>query len=189
MNEENEYEESAELPPVLSTELSPENYPKGALVLTDAFYWDCTDDNSPLGNDGGADTHEAYLQWRKAHPETPPITFLGQLMQAWGCLNDHWEVVEPDRLQMLLTEDAFGPFLRDEAVIGLAFAQILVGETLDAEVKRWALLAIQRQSLRMVIEHRGWADPAARLHRLRKMRDVLCDSVDVLQLVLLPEEC
>jgi uncharacterized protein YfeS len=98
-------------------------------------------------------------------------------------------VVASGQIQTLLREDEYGPLLRDDAIMGLAFAQILLGETVDAEVKKRALLAIQRQSLPLVIEHRGWDDPDARLQRLQNMRDVLHDCIEVNQLtLLLPEE-
>src|SRR5262245_59384656 len=42
--------------------------PKSKGLLLQPFYWECCDDDSPLGNDTGADTFCGYAQWRADHP-------------------------------------------------------------------------------------------------------------------------
>lgn len=147
-------------------ELSPENsHPNAAAILTEEFYWDCGDDNSPFGNDTGADTLEHFREWREEHPAENPIEFLDQLL-------DEWDVTDAAEAQKLRKKDEFSFSLRDEAIIALAFGQLLLEGKVDAEPKRRALLAIERQSLPTIVKF--WKEFAEeRTERLGKMKIVL----------------
>lgn len=155
-------------------ELAPENsHTLAARLLTDEFYWDCTDDNSPFGNDTGADTLAAYRVWRGQNSRSSPDEFLDELLEGWEVANESWDVTDPAEVRRLLEEDEYILNVRDDAVIALAFGQlVLVGEV-GRESRRRALLALQRQSLLAVIEQRGWVDAVARAARLAKMARVL----------------
>ncbi len=64
-----------------SWELSPENcHPNAVAIVTDEFYWDCVDDNSPFGNDTGNDTLKLFKEWREKHWMETPIAFLDKLL-------------------------------------------------------------------------------------------------------------
>ncbi|MDQ6786369.1 MAG: hypothetical protein M3033_06065 [Acidobacteriota bacterium] len=154
-------------------ELSPNNsHPNAVAILTDEFYWDCADDNSPFGNDTGADTLADFREWREQHPTANPIEFLNQLLEQWEVTNDFWNVTDSNEAQQLWKEDEFSFRLRDESVIALAFGQLLIEGKVDAEPKRRALLAIERQLLSTMIEN--WEDFAEeRVDRLEKMKAVL----------------
>jgi uncharacterized protein YfeS len=154
-------------------ELSPSNiHPTAARILTDAFYWDCVDDNSPFGNDTGADTLHFFHEWREQHPEANPVIFLDELLEGWEAVNDHWEVIDSEQVQKLLKEDAFSLSTRDDAVIAVAFGQFALEGRIEPEIKRRALLAMERQALPALLE--TWAVPAfERVERLGKMRAVV----------------
>jgi uncharacterized protein YfeS len=155
-------------------ELSPENCnPRATSLLTDDFYWDCADDNSPFGNDTGADTLAQYREWRVHNPQSNPILFLDQLLEDWEVSNDHWDVTDPADVKELLEEDQFSFIMRDDAIIGLAFGQLLLEGKVDVEVKRRANTALQRQALPAVLAHRNWVDLHERLQRLGKMAKVI----------------
>ena len=153
--------------------LSPENsHPNAVAILTDEFYWDCGDDNSPFGNDTGADTLEHFREWREKHWMETPITFLDKLLDEWDVTNDFWDVTDAAEAQKLREQDEFSFNLRDEAIIALAFGQLLLAGKVDAEPKRLALLAIERQSLPTIIKF--WKEFAEeRAERLGKMKSVL----------------
>jgi uncharacterized protein YfeS len=154
-------------------ELSPENsHPTAARILTDEFYWDCVDEDSPFGNDNGADTLAFFREWREEHPMSDPVEFLNELLERWEATNDYWDVVEPAEVQKLLEEDEFGFSTRDDTVIAVAFGQLVLEGKIESEIKRRALLAIERQSLPAVSD--GWREYAAeRVERLKKMREAL----------------
>jgi uncharacterized protein YfeS len=76
-------------------ELSPENsHPNAITILTDEFYWDEGDDNSPFGNDTGNDTLKLFQKWREKHWMETPIKFLDQLLDKWEVTNDFWDVTD-----------------------------------------------------------------------------------------------
>ncbi len=104
-------------------------HPKAREILDDPFFWDCTDDFSPNGNDTGADLLESYRDWHKKHKEVMPIRFLENLAKHWGYSDI----------------DAMDDDVRCEASIALAFADIKLRATCDQKARQLALEAIGRQ--------------------------------------------
>ena len=153
-------------------ELSPEiSHPNAAAILTDEFYWSEGDDNSPFGNDTGNDTLKLFQKWREKHWMETPIAFLNQLLNNWEVTNDFWDVTDAAEVENLLAQDEFSLIERDEVIIALAFGKLLLAGKVDAEPKRRALLAIERQSLPTIVKF--WEDAEERTERLRKMKSVL----------------
>lgn len=104
-------------------------HPRAREILDDPFYWDCTNDFSPNGNDTGADLLENYRDWLKKHRGGQPLRFLERLAKQWSDadLGD----MEADT--------------RDEACVGLAFADLKLRGMCDPDSKQFALEAIERQ--------------------------------------------
>lgn len=155
-------------------ELSPKNsHPTAVAILTDDFYWNELADNSPFGNDSGNDTLKLFQKWREKNWMETPIIFLDRLLKDWEVTNDFWNVTDASEAQKLLEQDDFSFIERDEVIIALAFGQLLLAGKVDAELKRRALLAIERQSLPAIIKF-VWGDyPEERVIRLKKMKSVL----------------
>ena len=156
-----------------SWELSPGNsHPIAARILTDDFYWDEGDENSPFGNDHGADTFAFFREWREDHPESSPVKFLDQLLQEWEASNEGWDVTEQAEVERLLEDDEFSLGTRDDAVIAVAFGQLILEGKMEPEINRRALVALERQSLPLILK--GWGENAAeRTERLEKMKAAL----------------
>lgn len=154
----------------------PKDYPRGAKILSEGFYWDCTDEFSPFGNDDGADTLEAFVEWREEHPRANPLKFLEQFLKEWDVKNDYWEVVDASKALALLEQDEFSFTTRDNCLIAVAFGQILVDGKVAPELKRRALLAIERRLLPQVSEKLfGQGHRAEATEKLGKMKAVLRD--------------
>lgn len=151
-------------------------HPKARTCLNKAFYWNEGDANSPLGSETGHDTGSAYEVWCRDKRRAGVRRFLEQLMQGWGLADTDWDLLDVERLQAQLQQDAFQILTRDDMVIGLAFAQMILEGKVDPEVKRIAQLAVQRQSLEAVLVNRGWDNPKQRKARLKHMRDVLAQD-------------
>jgi uncharacterized protein YfeS len=151
-------------------------HPKAKARLNKAFYWSEDDDHSPLGNDTGHDTATSYRDWCSDRRRAGVRRFLEQLMQGLGLADTDWDVLDIERLQAQLPQDSFQILTRDDMVIGLAFAQMILEGQVDPEVQRIALLAVERQSLDVVIAFRGWDNPKKRKTRLQHMRDVLAQD-------------
>jgi uncharacterized protein YfeS len=155
-------------------ELSPENaHPKARAALAYEYLWDCTDENSPFGNDTGADTLAFFREWRRDHPRGNPLLFLSRLLRDWEATDDHWEATDPAEVGRLAEDDRFSFDARDDSVIALAFGQIVLEGRVDPEVKRRALVALTRQSLPAALE--GWPGEyhAERQSRLAAMAAIL----------------
>ena len=155
-------------------ELAPENaHPKARAALADDYFWDCTDDNSPFGNDTGADTLAFFREWRRDHPRGKPLRFLSRLLRDWEATDDHWEVTDPAEVGRLAADDRFSFDARDDALIALAFGQVVLEGRVEPEVKVRALTALHRQSLPAALER--WPDEyhAERRNRLAAMVAIL----------------
>lgn len=155
-------------------ELAPANaHPKARAALTDDYFWDCTDDNSPFGNDTGADVLAFFREWRPSHARGKPLRFLGQLLRDWEVNDDHWDVTDPAEVGRLVKQDKFSFQTRDEAIIALSFGQILLEGRVDPDVKHRALVALRRQGLPAAVER--WPDEhrAERRRRLAAMEAAL----------------
>jgi uncharacterized protein YfeS len=104
-------------------------HPTARAILDEPFFWDPADDFAPNGNDTGADLLESYRGWLKQHTDPQPMQFLEHLAQDWGYAD-------------LASMDGE---VRDEATIGLAFADIKLRGTCDPEARALALQSVDRQ--------------------------------------------
>jgi uncharacterized protein YfeS len=98
------------------------------------------------------------------------------LLEAWEIGDYDWDDVDVNVIveEMERSQQAcFQRLTRDDAIIGLAFAQIIVDGAAQAKILERALKAVQRQSLDRVIEFRGWVDPLYRKKVLRKVAKFL----------------
>lgn len=159
---------------VMSPEdLSPEHsHFRARAALTDAFFWDASDDTAPFGSETGRDVLDALRDFRDEHPRESPVQLLDELLGRWEVVNDHWDAIEADEVQALGEDDEYSLLTRDEAVIALAFAQVVVEGQVDPEVRRRAMLALKRQSLPALLH--GWGERRlARAERVERMANVL----------------
>ena len=152
-------------------------HPKALEALTDAFFWDAEDLGSPLGGDTGRDVLEALRDAREADPRGRVVTVLDEILARWEVANDSWDVVSEREVQAIGEDDEFSLLTRDEAVLALAFAQIMVEGRLESEVRRRALLALTRQALPALLH--GWGDKRLeRALRVERMRVILARRWD-----------
>ena len=155
-------------------ELDPENaHPKARSVLTDEFFWDCTDEDSPFGNDTGADTLDFFREWRQDHPRGNPLRLLRQLLRDWEAADEHWGASDTTEVSRLIQEDRFSFETRDDAIIALAFGQLVLEGRVDAEVKNRALTALRRQGLPSALDRWPSQYQAERQSRLGTMEAIL----------------
>lgn len=144
-------------------------HPRAREALADAFFWDTTDPCGPFGDETGREVLEAFQDFRVEEPQGDPLALLGELLSRWEVADASWDVVDADEVEALGAEDELGLLVRDEAVVALAFAQIIVEGRVAPEVKRRALIALVRQNLPALLH--GWGDRmhdrAARIERMR----------------------
>ena len=153
-------------------ELSPEvAHPNAQRLLKDAFYWDVCDEDSPFGNDTGADTLEFYRAWIENSDDDED--FLHQLFDEWEVDWERAESIADAELEDRLEEEHFDILTYDDVVIAVAFAQlVLEGET-SRDIAALATRALERQARPEMIAFRGWSDPAERIDRCARMLEVM----------------
>lgn len=154
-----------------------DSHPRARAALTDAFFWDTSDPCSPFGDETGREVLEAFRSYRVEEPRGDALALLDELLERWEVASESWDAVDADEVQAIGADDELGLLVRDEAIIALAFAQIVVEGRVDPEVRRRAILALARQSLPALVH--GWGDRArARTERVERMRAVLVQRWD-----------
>ncbi len=154
-----------------------DGHPRARAALGDDFFWDTRDPCSPFGDETGQQVLEALRDFRVEEPRGAPLSLLAELLARWEVADASWDVVDADEVQAVGADDELGLLVRDEAILALAFAQLIVDGKIEPELRRRALLAITRQSLPALIH--GWGDLArTRTARLASMRAVLVQRWD-----------
>ena len=136
----------------------------------DPIFTDETDGYGPVGNDTGSDVLGHYRRWRESGNR--PGQFLPHLLKAWEIGDYDWDEQDANLIveEMQRSPQAvFERLTRDDAIIALAFAQIIVDGTPQQKVLERALKAVHRQSQDRIVEFRGWEDPAYRREVLAKV--------------------
>ena len=110
-----------------------------------------------LGSDTGADTWAYFQTWRAENPSDSPLEFLDRLLQAWEVPAANWDLADPVIIQDRLKDDHFALLTRDDAVVAVAFSQLILDGRVDRELRARALLALSRQALSEVTSFRTYA--------------------------------
>jgi uncharacterized protein YfeS len=149
-----------------------EFHPQARERLADPFFWDCTDEHAPHGNDTGADILEAFRTWRRRNRDTPAAGFLPVILKRWEFADPVERSLRTPMAQWKRKdEDALT--LYDEATVAVAFAQLKLEAQCDADVAEAARQSLARQLDPAVHAHFGWEADPEREGRLRAMQAVL----------------
>jgi uncharacterized protein YfeS len=126
-------------------------HPDARRILDDPFFWECSNDFSPNGNDTGADLLADYRKWLRRNPSGDPIAFYRELIRRWGLRLE--QSGDLDRSAM------------DEAAVALAFAEFKLRADCRSSVAELARAAIDRQR-QQAIETVNWPHKEERLKSL-----------------------
>jgi uncharacterized protein YfeS len=126
-------------------------HPDARRILDEPFYWECSNDFAPNGNDTGADLLADYRKWLRRNPSGDPIAFYHHLIRQWGFPPEPSSDI--DRTAM------------DEAAVALAFAEFKLRADCRPAVAALARAAIQRQR-QQAIEAANWPHKEERLKSL-----------------------
>ena len=150
-----------------------EFHPSARSLLNDLFFWDSMDENSPHGNDTGADLLIGFTKWERRHSTRPAHEMARRLLRDWGVSQIDYDVVNEAAIWTLLQGDLLSLVETDEALIAAAFAAVKCRGCCDRETREIALKAIVRERLPAVIEGRGWRDATERMERLDLLTEKL----------------
>lgn len=152
--------------------LREEAHPKAREALADAFFWDASDPCGPFGNDTALEVYEELRDLRDDDPAASAVVLLDELLERWEVANEAWDVVGADEVQALGADDELGLLVRDEAILALAFGDLVLTGRVDPEVRRRAMLALSRQALPALLHGFG-ERMKAREERVARMREIL----------------
>lgn len=156
-------------------DVTPETaHPRAKQLLGQSIVWNYGDEDSPLGNDIAADTFAAYLSFRAIHPKGGIQDFLRGQLSSRGIPEADWDLLDPVRLEASLNSGSgFELLRRDDMIIGLAFAQLLLEGVVDSVVRKRAITALHRQATDPVLSFRGGGGETARKEQLAEFRQIL----------------
>jgi uncharacterized protein YfeS len=127
------------------------SHPNFVQTLTEEFYYDCTDDFSPFGNDDGADllfNLEDWYREKKGKGNILKWMFnkideCGFTYASEGCA----KILDQPTLDQLEEEDPDFLGTMDNMIIAAAFGQFKISGEINKDLKELALIAIKRQQL------------------------------------------
>lgn len=153
-------------------DLEPANgHANAQSLLAEAYYWDCTDDNSPLGNDTGADILAFYSEALANDPNLNAVTFLESVLESWEMLIGDWSLADEGTIVAQLADDPHTIRTSNDAAIALAFGMYVMHGHVDPRVRDMALTAIERESTDALVS--GWSSPDERRQRLADFKEKL----------------
>jgi uncharacterized protein YfeS len=157
-------------------ELTPEtSHPNARRLMKAEYFWDVCDDDSPFGNDTGADTLEFYHEHFESGEDDEQ--FLDDLLEDWEVDREWAESVPDAELKQALEDQHFHVLTYDDVVVALAFAQLVFRGKTSRDIGKLAIRALRRQALPAVIEFRDWTDAGERRDRCAEMIKVLEGAV------------
>jgi uncharacterized protein YfeS len=125
------------------------SHPKFNALFQEEFYYDCTDEFSPFGNDDGADTLYSLEDWYQEKGNLKkPLEFLSELIEGiWGMEIKHLRLTDPVAIQQANQENPSLFDIMDRALIATAFGQLKIEGKLNLALKELAFIALLRQKL------------------------------------------
>lgn len=122
-------------------------HPRAVALMQEDWLWEPAYEFSPLGNDAGADVLMLFRDWRIQNKISEPAQFIDVLEERWEAAFkqqkdelDYAKIKARYKTDILYTEI-------DEALIGLAFAQLVLEGKISAKVSAYAQKAVTRQKL------------------------------------------
>jgi len=125
------------------------SHPNFVKALTDEFYYDCTDEFSPFGNDDGADTLSTLEDWYRENGKLrKPVKFLKDLVEEnWGFETKYMKLTDRTKTLKVNAEEEFMFDSIDHAIIATAFGQYKIEGILNRDLKELAEIALDRQKI------------------------------------------
>jgi uncharacterized protein YfeS len=138
-------------------------HPRARELMTEDFFWDCTDEEAPFGSDEGDTGYYEFRTWREENEEENLTECLAWIMDGED-LQDYTErlysdeVVERDLANPddAFLADAYDIFTLDATIIATALGQLMDEGRIDKEAKPYIKVAINRQLHPQILtsEHR-----------------------------------
>ena len=125
------------------------SHPNFVKNMTEEFYYDCTDDFSPFGNDDGSDLLYSLEEWyQEGKGKGNILKWLFQTIDGYGCKyasEGCSQILDEAQLQQVKEEDPYLFEMMDRSIIAAAFGQYKITGQIAKQLKELALIALKRQ--------------------------------------------
>jgi uncharacterized protein YfeS len=138
-------------------------HPRARELMTEDFFWDCTDEEAPFGSDEGDTAYNEFRSWRGQNKQENLTECLAWIMNEESLDNYNEELFSDAVIEQDLEnpEDAFladeyDMFTLDATIIATALGQLMDEGKIDESAKPYVRVAINRQLHPKVLtsEHR-----------------------------------
>ncbi|MES2776971.1 MAG: hypothetical protein V4722_22530 [Bacteroidota bacterium] len=121
-------------------------HPIAVQLLAEDYWWQEADDFSPFGNDDGSDALHGFREWRLDNATKEPAEYFDDLANSWGTSFQQKDWTDYERTRK---ENKYNILYNsiDYAIIGTAFAQLILEGKISAALKAYGIKAINRQIL------------------------------------------
>jgi uncharacterized protein YfeS len=133
-------------------------HPRANEIMTDERLWDCVNELAPFGSDEGADAYVEYRRWRAENPDANLEECIAWILGGkQGEYNDR--LVNQEGIEQYLSgnyDSVLGlpypdAFTLDATIIASVLGQLVDEGRVDDNVKRYARVAIARQSHPLIL--------------------------------------
>jgi uncharacterized protein YfeS len=141
-------------------------------LLPEDWFWSITDEDSPFGNDDGADALAHYRKWRRANQNSSPVTGVAEVCERLAVPFEQWKTTTHKAIAGDVWPSNFfatGP--GDQMVIAIALGQLVDEGYVDSQLCQLGLQAVHNEQVPKMYER--WVSPKERQERLAVMESVL----------------
>ena len=145
-------------------------------LMTEEYFWDCVDEDSPFGSDEGWDAYYEFRDWRRENPKARIRTYINTIMlgRASGynkTLTSDDAIIESVRNpRKSFLGNEFDKGVLDVTIIAICLTQLIDEGHIEPAIKSFAEIAIARQ------RHKAFRPSKNRLKILNEIERVLREA-------------
>lgn len=148
--------------------------PNAAALMKEDFFWSPTDPGAPFGNEPGSEAAYGFYSWRPSHLTTSSVIFLKDLLNSWHSRPLAWDELDTLKIAAYIIDGVPDLVIRDEAIVGVAFAQFVLEGKIDTQLKYDVTRTLQRELLPVVISQYGsLANQQQHIEKMKKLLSVV----------------
>jgi len=151
-------------------------HPKAKELMKDEFLWNPIDENSPFGNDDGADAVYKFKEWRQHNKKTNTVNFIEKLLIDWNYKTYNFQQADTIEIEKYLKSSDIGVRMFigiDDAIIATGFGQLILEGKIDKELKELTLIAIERQLMPFSLNLLDKSLREERADKLKRMKEII----------------
>ena len=127
-------------------------HPRAVELISEEFFWDCTDEAAPFGSDEGDMALAEYRDWKRNYPDQKLIECLKWVIESVGEIDFkkyNYKFLNKKKIAAQIEEEDFDDqqfiYTLDLSVIATGFGQLVDEGTIDSEAIPIIELALDRQ--------------------------------------------